>query len=97
MDVAQMNLFHQARTNIDKGERRRVHGNIANVILSFCRERLKAGGSFTMSELEEYVNKEHHITPGSGGRILRELKLIGRIQYNVKDRAQSTYCLWSVS
>jgi len=92
----QVDLFAQAKE--DTKVRRRISGNISGVILSFCKERMLSDRhDFTMNELEEYVNRQHHITAGSAGRILRELKLIGRVQYDVKDRSRALYCSFSVS
>jgi hypothetical protein len=82
----------------DARERKRIAGNIAPLIIEFCRKRLEEENPlFTMTELEETISGQHAITPGSAGRILRDLKWIGRIQYEVKDRAKALYVLWSVS
>jgi hypothetical protein len=83
------------KQHIEKG---RVSANIAKIIIDFCKEKVHAqSAQFTMTELEEYVTKKHQITPGSAGRILRDLKLMGRIQYDVISRPDALYRLWSVA
>jgi len=98
MEVEQLNLFHQIKTDRDIKDRRRVGMNISTLILNFCKQRLVEGKiCFVMTELEQFVNNQHRITPGSAGRILRELKRAGKIQYDVKDRSKALYSLWTVS
>jgi hypothetical protein len=98
MDVQQLNFFHQIKTDRDAGQRRRVEKNISTVVLEFCKQRLRDGNfHFIMTDLEQYVNKQHPITPGSAGRILRGLKRTGKIQYDVKDRSKALYSIWTVS
>jgi hypothetical protein len=98
IDVGQQNLFHQAEAKKDLVQRQRVGGNISLVILEFLKERVKAQScNFSMTELEEYVKQRHHITPGSAGRILRDLRLIGKIQCELLDRQKSLYAVYSVS
>jgi DNA-binding PadR family transcriptional regulator len=90
----------ESRTEVkaDARNRKRVSGNIAAIILEFLKERAKSPSSyFTMNELEDYVNERHYVTAGSAGRILRDLRLIGKVQCEMKDRSRSLYSVWSVS
>ena len=71
---------------------RRVDRNIGDLVLAFCQSRRE----FHLHELEAYV-KEHHArsTPGSGGRILRQLKKQGKVNYEVLNRSLSHYRITS--
>jgi hypothetical protein len=71
-------------------ERRRVYGRIAPLILMFYRDN--AGKQFHAEELRRYVlTAAPDIAPGSPDRILRELRLEGRLDYVVVNRRQSLY------
>lgn len=68
----------------------RVYASIGTAVVSFCRERI--GHEFYASELRSYVTARFPgIAPESPGRILRELKLRGVIDYDLVSRAQSLY------
>jgi len=74
----------------DKEERARVYSRIAPVILTFAADH--AGQTFHAEQLRRYVL--HHdpaIAPDSPGRILRELRLGGKLDYVVLNRRQSLY------
>jgi len=76
--------------NDDPYERARVHSKIAPLIMHF-HERM-AGRSFHAETLRRYVmSHDVRIAPDSPGRILRELRLNGRLDYVVLNRRQSLY------
>ncbi|HXI47818.1 MAG TPA: hypothetical protein VNH39_04455 [Steroidobacteraceae bacterium] len=74
----------------DPEERARVFSRIAPIILRF--RELAGDGAFRAEELRNYVIAEApEIAPDSPGRILRELRLRGRLNYTVLNRRQSLY------
>jgi hypothetical protein len=74
----------------DREERERVFARIAPVILEFKQER--PNGTFHVEELREYVcERMPEIAPDSPGRILRELRQVGLLDYVVLNRRQSLY------
>lgn len=74
----------------DRGERERVFSRIAPVILDFKAEH--PTGTFHVEELREYVcARMPEIAPDSPGRILRELRLHGLLDYVILNRRQSLY------
>lgn len=79
-----------SRHNDAPAERDRVYGCIAPLILQFYRDN--AGRRFHVEQLRCYVRELHpDIAPDSPGRILRELRLEGRLDYVVLNRSQSLY------
>jgi hypothetical protein len=71
-------------------ERSRVFSRIAPIILAFKDER--PTGMFHAEDLRDYViERVPDIAPDSPGRILRELRLLGRLDYVVINRRQSLY------
>jgi hypothetical protein len=79
-----------SKDNDDVPERNRVYGRIAPLILAFSREY--AGRQFNADQLRRYVGRHvPDIAPDSPGRILRELRLEGRLHYVVLNRRQSLY------
>ena len=80
-----------SRENDAPNERERVFSRIAPIIMQFKTER-PDDGTFRAEELRDYViERVSGIAPDSPGRILRELRLIGRINYVVINRRQSLY------
>jgi len=78
----------------DPQERARVRSRIGALILEFCSERLKHfEGTFFMEELRIYVDRKLAgcIAPDSPGRILRQLRQQGLLNYKVVSRRQSLY------
>ena len=74
----------------DREERERVYEKIAELIMAFSR--LHAGEQFHVEELRVFVRGHLPlIAPDSPGRILRELRLQGRLDYVVINRRQSLY------
>jgi hypothetical protein len=71
-------------------ERARVRSRIVPFIMAF---RVKyAGRHFHMEDLRRFVLREVPTTaPDSPGRILRELRSDGRLDYVVLNRRQSLY------
>ena len=79
-----------SRYNDAPGERARVYGRIAPLIMYFAEVR--AGQQFHVEELRRFViTNAPDIAPDSPGRILRELRLDGRLNYVVINRRQSLY------
>jgi len=73
----------------------RVTDNIGATVVEFCQRRL--GSGFCAAELRGYVTQRHPlIAPESPGRILRELKKRGVVDYELVSRAQSLYRMVSV-
>lgn len=74
----------------DQAERRRVYSRIAPTILEFrvaC-----SSGTFHVEDLRRYVlQRVPAIAPDSPGRILRELRLNGLVDYVVINRRASLY------
>ena len=71
-------------------ERARVFARIAPIVMLFRYEN--PDGLFHIEDLREYViEREPGIAPDSPGRILRELRLQGRLNYVVLNRRQSLY------
>jgi hypothetical protein len=73
----------------------RVADNIGATVVRFCAARI--GATFSASALRYFVTHVHpHIAPESPGRILRELKKRGIVDYVLVSRAQSLYRVVSV-
>ena len=88
-----MNYTTQADSNLN-----RVGNHINRVIIDFCKDRMQNNaGIFTMSDLEVYVNSKMKSTPGSAGRILRNLNTLGLVSYYCSDRSKSTYVVHQVA
>ncbi|MCB7130325.1 MAG: hypothetical protein J3T61_12400 [Candidatus Brocadiales bacterium] len=73
----------------DRQERERVRSRIGSLILEFCRQNK----TFFMEELRSYVGRNlvGCIAPDSPGRILRQLRQQGELNYKVVLRRQSLY------
>lgn len=70
----------------------RVSDNIAHEVLWFCRNRFKGiAKTFHSYELAAHVSSMVQCSPDSPSRILRALRLAGRVDYVVVDRARSLY------
>lgn len=68
----------------------RVTNNIGATVIKFCRRH--KGRQFTGDCLRAYVSLRHlYIAPESPGRILRELKKRGVVDYELVSRAKSLY------
>lgn len=79
----------------DPGERRRVYAKIAPVILAYYEENPHR--QFHVEDLRRHVRAQcADVAPDSPGRILRELRLRGLLDYIVVNRRQSLYrFIWS--
>jgi hypothetical protein len=77
----------------------RVVVKIAPTVHAFCAEIWRQGRPrFHMMELTAYVRRcIGEIAPDSAGRILRELRLRGRLDYAIVSRRDSLYELRSVA
>ena len=74
----------------DRTERRRVYGKIAPLILTYASNH--TGKAFHAEDLRQYVMMfASDVAPDSPGRILRELRLEGKLDYVVIDRRDSLY------
>lgn len=71
----------------------RVSDRIAEVVVEFCAERIETGrAEFHMDELREAVRlRVGPVAPDSPGRILRDLRWTGRVEYQVVSRKDSRY------
>lgn len=70
------------------GERQRVFSRIAPIIMNFRQQC----STFHAEQLRDYVIAQApDIAPDSPGRILRELRLRGKLNYVVVNRRQSLY------
>ena len=79
-----------SRLNDTPEERARVFSRIAPFIMQFKAER--ASSTFHADELRTYViERVPDIAPASPDRILRELRLLGKLDYVVINRRQSLY------
>jgi len=79
-----------SKHNDDEQERGRVYSRIAPIIVEFSRKY--AGQKFHMEQLRRYVTEQDPgVAPDSPGRILRELRLMNRLDYVVLDRRASLY------
>jgi hypothetical protein len=71
-------------------ERERVFARIAPLVMDYASSH--AGEAFHAEELRQFVlERDPLIAPDSPGRILRELRLAGKIDYVVINRRQSLY------
>lgn len=81
-----------SRANDNPGERERVYSRIAPIIMDFARAFV--GQQFHADDLRRYViGTMPEVAPDSPGRILRELRLEGRLDYVVLNRRLSLYQL----
>lgn len=68
----------------------RVTDNIGDIVYEFCRRHV--GWHFYASKLRGFVQmRSPNIAPESPGRILRQLRIAGRVDYIVVSRAASLY------
>jgi hypothetical protein len=75
---------------------KRVTSKIGLVVLAFCREVFRsavAQGKFHASDLRIYVAARELVAPASPDRILRFLRQLGWIDYEVIDRRASYYLI----
>lgn len=80
---------------IQPRELRRVRAAIAGLILEFFEVR-GIGAQFHMAELMRFVNSHMIIAPDSAGRILRDMRQDGELNYAVIDRRKSLYRIEAV-
>jgi hypothetical protein len=74
----------------DREERARVYSKIAPIIMEFYEDH--AGTAFHAEDLRTFVrDRAPEIAPDSPGRILRALRLEGRLDYVVLNRRDSLY------
>lgn len=74
----------------------RVYGSIADIAFEFCALRWPHHAQFRMNDLSAFVAQRSSITRDSASRILRKLRLRGRIDYRVVSRRDSLYELTAV-
>lgn len=75
---------------IQPRELARVKSAIAKLILSFFNAR-PVGSQFHMADLTKYVGAHVVIAPDSAGRILRDMRQAGELNYSVVNRRNSLY------
>lgn len=74
----------------------RVYSKIAATILAFFR-LIGLYGEFHVDELRVYVERHYPNTaPDSAGRIMRELRLHGDLDYEVVNRRASLYRITAI-
>jgi hypothetical protein len=80
----------------DPGERERVFARIAPLVMAFAIEH--DWRAYHAEDLRVYVlERDPGIAPDSPGRIMRELRLRGKLDYVVLNRRQSLYFLTGVT
>ena len=87
-----MNSCHSSPTlkcsqGIQKEHLERVGERISGAVLEFCAVRKR----FQMAELSDWVRERTGVAPDSPGRILRQLRSVGKLNYRVVDRRASLY------
>jgi hypothetical protein len=81
-----VSLFDQLDTQ--HAHLQRVSDRIAGAVIRFCAEHQQ----FHLQQLEDFVaGQVEHVTPGSAGRILRDLRRRGQLDYRVLSRRESLY------
>jgi len=81
-----------SRDNDTPLERSRVFGKLAPIIMQYAERN--AGRTFHVEQLRRYVERAYPgvgVAPDSPGRILRELRLLGKLDYVVLNRRDSLY------
>lgn len=73
----------------------RVTGRIGSSVLRFCRARV--GKTFHAADLAGFVSADCGGAPGSGDRVMRQLRLQGVVDVELVDRAASLYRVVGVS
>lgn len=73
----------------------RVTDRIGFLVFEFCANT-GAGRRFRMEELTAFVAARAQVAPDSPGRILRQLRRAGHVDYHVVNRAESLYELTAV-
>lgn len=68
----------------------RVNIKVAHLVTAFIRGR-GVGSHFHMEDLTKYVTDQETVAPDSPGRILRDLRSKGKLDYKVISRSQSLY------
>ena len=74
----------------------RVKESIGEIVFRFAQERFARKPSFLMRELHDCILSATATAPASPDRILRQLRLDGRIDYRVLNRAESHYEITAV-
>lgn len=96
-----MTQLQIAWNRANEPELARVNSRIAKSVLEFCRGTLldptSASGQFRMEQLTEWVRWDAGIAPDSPGRILRDLRQKGLIDYEVVNRRASLYRLTRIA
>jgi hypothetical protein len=99
--MTQLGIDFEQREHLE-----RVSSKIAKSVLAFCRHaeaNVQQGpdgrdlaGIFYGEQLRMWVRDRTGIAPDSAGRILRDLRQRGVIDYQVLDRRASLYCVTRV-
>lgn len=88
--------MHQLAIDMQAVHLERVTSRIGAAVLDFFNERL--GRTFFAGDLCNYVWREiGPCAPDSPGRVMRQLRLDGRIDYEVVNRAQALYRVTEVA
>jgi hypothetical protein len=75
---------------VQEKELRRVTGNIGQAIESFFGE-LQDGQEFHAGDLHMYVHERCGGAPASADRVMRSMRQLGQVSYEVVSRSNSLY------
>lgn len=84
------------QSSIQQIELARCKAAISPLIRAFFQARA-IGSQFHMAELTEYVRRLVPTAPDSAGRILRDMRQAGELNYSVVDRRKSLYQIEEVA
>ncbi len=95
-EVIEHKLIELKRKRSADSDLTRVRGTIGKTIVAFCILHFER--TFHVSELREFVEaRVGAIAPDSPGRILRDLRRDGVIDYEVVSRSESLYRIKAVA
>ena len=83
-----------AQANLDFEGQAENLAKISKLICEFCDAKLSTDPNFHMEELLRFVKeREPSVAPDSPGRILRQLRQQGVVNYEAVNRRDSLYAL----
>lgn len=80
---------------VQADELERVSSRIGAAIVGFC-QRLGPGGEFYADDLRQHVLNACQSAPASPDRVLRALRQVGKLNYEVVSRSKSLYRVLAV-
>lgn len=84
-----------AETDEQPENLKRVKDRLSAHVLAFCKQ-IGTGGRFYAEDLRKSVLAKFKVAPDSPGRILRDLRQSGELDYCIVNRRQSLYELTEV-